>query len=321
LDSSTADQLFEQMGDHQASLVRQAVLSLGDVTVAEQEMILAEFFGQRPAPEHGEDSGVELHFSAPCNVSDTVTDSEAAPRFQFLSSTPGQVLALRLRGEHPQLIALVVSYLTPEKAAELMEHLPDALRNEVLSRLHELNDANPQIMADLEAALERLFRDSKAANSSSGKWHEHAQAILRHLRQKEEQRAKTPTSTQRETLVPPTPANVPMDQPISSSPTPRIAFEQMLSLSAADFFAVFGEADSRVVMLALAGAPRRIFERYLGQFSTERALEFERHLEQLRPLRLRDVEVAQLELATIAGHRLEAAKLAAESSRRFAAAA
>jgi flagellar motor switch protein FliG len=104
-------------------------------------------------------------------------------------------------------------------------------------------------------------------------------------------------------------------------PPPQLAFEQLLSLSAADFFSVFEEADPRVVMLALAGAPRRLFERYLARFSTDRALEFERHLEQLRPLRLRDVEAAQQELATLAGRRWQAAKSAAERSRRFAAAA
>jgi hypothetical protein len=74
-------------------------------------------------------------------------------------------------------------------------------------------------------------------------------------------------------------------------------------------------------MLALAGAPRRLFERYLAQFPNERALEFERHVEQLRPLRLRDVEAAQQQLAVLAGRRLASAKAAAESSRRFAAAA
>jgi hypothetical protein len=64
-----------------------------------------------------------------------------------------------------------------------------------------------------------------------------------------------------------------------------------------------------------------LFERYLAQFSTERALEFERHVEQLRPLRLRDVEAAQRELAILASRRQRAADSAAEKSRRFAAAA
>lgn len=329
LDSAAADQLLDQMGEQQAARVRHAVMELDDVDPGEQEAILAEFFGQ-PQEHATPDDGVELALSSSSASSSSAdlrqaSESVSTPRFQFLHDAASDELARRLRDEHPQLIALVVAHLSAEKAAELLEHLPRSLREEVLDRLFEVDDADAQVIAELESALQRMFAGVSRGRRQSGPRHDHVQAILGHLQRSSQEIAvhaqpanKCENSqsrlekrqTQRRTL--------PQDV---ASATPKIAFEQMMSLSTADFYAVFEEADPRVVMLALAGAPRRLFERYIAQFSTSRALEFERHLEQLRPLRLRDVAAAQQELATLAGRRWQAAKSAAEKPRRFAAAA
>jgi flagellar motor switch protein FliG len=308
LEPSAADRLLDQMSEQQAALVRSAAMQLDDVDAAEQEAILAEFFGH---PSASDSEGVELaisaHESRP-TTSPSFNGKSQEPRFALLQELPVAELAQRLRTEHPQLIALVTSYLTAHRAARLLEALPGRLRDEVLDRLEDLDDANPEVLADLEREFERVF--TTYTRPRSPRQLAHVQAILQHLQPGGKSESHATASTV-------------ADRPSRGTPheAPAIPFEQLLSLSAQDFFAVFEEADPRVVMLALAGAPRRVFERYLAQFSNERAMEFERHLEQLRPLRLRDVEEAQRQLAILAGKRLPAARAAAESSRRFAAAA
>ncbi len=323
LDSASADRLLEQMGEQQAARVRNAIMMLDDVPADEQETILAEFFGQpssrgKQSPhdfaEHHQ--GVELELSPQA----TSAAIPAGPRFEFLIEAPSEPLARRLSHEHPQLIALVIAHLPAEKAAQLLERLPEELAEEVLGRLADFEDADPEIVADLERQLHRLFATTIRPRRTGGKRQEQVQAILEHLgKSRGETIEPTPLLQQAE----PEAAQLPEPPPevVRENRFQPIPFEQLLSLPTDEFFAVFEEADPRIVMLALAGAPRRLFERYLGQFESGRALEFERHLEQLRPLRLRDVEAAQHELAIIAGRQREAAKTAAESSRRFAAAA
>jgi flagellar motor switch protein FliG len=325
LDGAAADQLLDQMGEQQAARVRSAVMELDDVGTAEQETVLAEFFGNSPRPAAA-DGGVELELtsSPQLPLPRPTSPGEWTPRFEFLNHAGSQELARRLRSEHPQLIAVVVANLAAEKSAELLEIFPRELREEVLDRLGDLEDADAEALAELHRGLQLMFADARRGQPRSGPMHDHLQSILGHLR--------------RNALRERGPATVPMKKEpngsdgflpraampaakIPAAPAPLIVFDQLLSLSAAEFFAVFDEADPRVVMLALAGAPRRLFERYLAQFSTDRALEFERHLEQLRPLRLRDVEAAQRELAILASRRRQAAESAAEKSRRFAAAA
>lgn len=346
LDEQAADRLLDQMGADQAARVRAAVVQLDDVDPVEEESILAEFFG-RPAAQPAQDAGVELEVSAASlqaagRAAASVPESKSLPRFHLLHAASSGELAQRLRGEHPQLIALVAAYLPAEKSAEFLENLPAALQDDVIERLHQLDDADAEVVAQLEHELERLFAHTQRQAARSGPHQDHLQAILGILRRKSQQKETEQQSSKRAERIVTQPApnlrrepdqtadqwqTVAVESPRTSPKPaarvapPTIAFEQLLSLPAHDFFAVFDEADPRVVMLALAGAPRRLFERYLAQFSSERALEFERHLEQLRPLRLRDVEAAQQELATLAGRRLASAKPAAESSRRFAAAA
>lgn len=324
LDSASADRLLDQMGEQQAALVRSAIMQLDDVEDAEQDAILAEFFGPTSTPSDLDESTTKLHHDQGVELQLSHTPENVAqpagPRFGFLQEARGDLLAGRLRTEHPQLIALVVSHLPAEKSAELLRHLVLPLQREVLARLEELDDAEPEIILELERELARMFTRVQP-RLASGKRQEQIQAIRERLQGLTEVH---PVATPVVRKVPQLNQPQPVCKPQTPAASKRIAqfnFEQLLSLPGDDFFAVFDEADPRLVLLALAGAPRRMFERYVGQFEASRALEFERHLEQLRPLRLRDVDAAQRELAQIAGRRLQAAKTAAESSRRFAAAA
>jgi flagellar motor switch protein FliG len=304
--------------------VRNAVMELDDVEPREQEAILREFFGHAPPREEG---GVELEMSAASQqlamtAPTSSSKSEPAERFRFLHDASSEQLARRLRDEHPQLLALVVAHLPAEKAAEFLEYLSPELQEDVLDRLGDLDEADTEVVGELERELERMFAGAIRPRVRDARRQDHVQAILGHLRRKSVQQTVAARPELPEASPPA--ESVSLSRPqlqAPATPVVAMAFEQLISLAAADFYAVFEEADPRIVMLALAGAPRRLFERYLAQFSTDRALEFERHLEQLRPLRLRDVEMAQQELATLAGRRLQVAKTAAESSRRFAAAA
>lgn len=349
LDDAAADQLLDQMGEQQAARVRHALMSLDDIDPAEQEEVLAEFFG-RPAAQVDEPHGVEFEISSESRAAAQRLEAAkpaapivpAGPRFAFLHDAHSEDLARKLCREHPQLIAVVAAHLPPAKSADVLQYLPAKMQTEVLKRLGDLDDTDPEIVAELSSEMERIFASSIRPIARRGKQYEHVQAILSHL---DAHKPSEPLADKLQTLSEPV-RTIPIPTKInhpsvrdaanvtrtsaqtSAIPRPQakpvaatIKFDELLALSADEFFAVFDEADPRIVMLALAGAPRRMFERYAGQFSLDRAAEFERHIEQLRPLRLRDVEEAQREVAKIAERQRSAAKSAAETSRRFAAAA
>src|SRR4051794_39160975 len=140
LDTAAADQLLDQMGEQQAARVRSAVLDLDDVEPAEQDAILADFFG-KPARTEAAHEGVELNLSMAVQSAPAGNEirNDSGTRFEFLEHAASGELARGLRHEHPQLIALVVAHLSAEKAAEFLEHFPRELRHDVLDRLVDLD--------------------------------------------------------------------------------------------------------------------------------------------------------------------------------------
>lgn len=186
LDAAGADALLEQMGDQQASRVRAAVLDLDDVTQAERDEVIAAFLGGRQQSEPAADEGVELDesltskFAAPVAPHEASgasarghgsarstalrDDDEGMRPFAFLHEATPQSLASLLTNEHPQTAALVVAHVSPTLAADVLKSLPAAMQVEVLRRIVDLEEADPEILREVERQMEALLSDELRAN-------------------------------------------------------------------------------------------------------------------------------------------------------------
>jgi flagellar motor switch protein FliG len=392
LDTNSADRLLEQMGPDQAARVRRVLMQLGDIDEAEQEEVLAEFFGR---PRAGEDS-VELSVSeeaarlaapqansaANSSPSATSAPSQATGfpegQFAFLEHVPANELYEALQREHPQTIALVIACMAPAQGAAVLRAFSPFVQSDILTRLERSSVVDAEALESVERHLRQRFEPYLISATLSPARRDHLASLRRLL---ESPASSTPdartVTLANHTHASPSP-RIPVadwvsmestlagyetcsfteetlenDDPSASydsapgelhtddtepsfldthpfttasgdeefAAAPQLEFEALLSLTAADFFAVFEQADSRIVMLALAGASRRMFDRFVARFTAEGAAEFERHLEQLRPFPLSDVLRAQQALAEIAARRLTPANSAAEKTGRLAAAA
>lgn len=69
-----------------------------------------------------------------------------------------------IRGEHPQTIALILTYLDPTQGSEILPLFPDALRGDVMIRMATLEDIPPGVMKEIGTALQN---DLSQAGSTS----------------------------------------------------------------------------------------------------------------------------------------------------------
>ncbi|MFQ5414518.1 MAG: flagellar motor switch protein FliG [Phycisphaerae bacterium] len=74
--------------------------------------------------------------------------------FAFLAKTDGENLLTFIQDEHPQTIALILSHLTPNKAAEILAGLPSAKQLEVVTRVAKMENTNPEVIKEVEKGLE-----------------------------------------------------------------------------------------------------------------------------------------------------------------------
>ena len=77
--------------------------------------------------------------------------------FQFFNDADASQLATSFQNENPQLIALILAYLKPDKAALVLSSLPDHLQSIVAIKIAEMDRTNPEILGEVEKIIEGKF--------------------------------------------------------------------------------------------------------------------------------------------------------------------
>ena len=167
LDPQSADALLQLIGPEQAQRIRMAVVDLTDVDADERGRVIEEFLVQNGRREPLDHSGIELdgalasQFQRPAIVhhSEPAASQPDRPPFRFLHEAAGDTLARFLHREHPQTIAVVLSHLPPARASEVVVRLDPPLQVEVLRRIAELDQMDPEILREVERGLHSLLAD------------------------------------------------------------------------------------------------------------------------------------------------------------------
>jgi flagellar motor switch protein FliG len=195
LDGETAARLLAELSPDEVAAVRRAIAELGDIDSEERADIAAEFRHAGSAAAQNRQRAVELEISSlrqkeggasvasdpreHASYGPLFTTNMAAPApFAFLENTKPSDLASHLAGEHPQVVAVVLSFLDARRAAELLDALPYAFQPEVLERLAELGDTDPETLLTLERELAAWVDRQPKQIRSDTKRGDHAARIL-----------------------------------------------------------------------------------------------------------------------------------------------
>lgn len=86
---------------------------------------------------------------------------------RYLSEMDPSVIARRLAGELPQTTAVIVSQLAPQKAASVLQEMPEERRHEVLSRMATMRPLAPGTLQALARGLGKMFAPATLEKQSS----------------------------------------------------------------------------------------------------------------------------------------------------------
>ncbi|MEN6493500.1 MAG: FliG C-terminal domain-containing protein [Thermoguttaceae bacterium] len=314
LDQTSADRLLDQMDVRQAQQVRQAVFELGDVDPAEQKQIIDEFFRLGPLIPPQQHPGIELDAGLAQKIAAGAAYAAAEGRpsaadenrpFRALQQAEDDKLAKILVTERPQTIALVLAHLAPEQASGVLARFPAALQVEVLRRLATLEEAQPEILQEVEQALTSRLSEQVQMQRRRVAGVSAVAAILEASGQQAGMQLLDNLTIH--------------DRSLAEKLGPeRIEFAQLVSFDDRSLEAILGAAEPDVVELALVGAPPALIDRILRFLPEAEAQQVRRQLDHPGPTRLSDVEEARQRLAELArrltfarrlnqGHRTRAA--------------
>ena len=289
LESEAAGKLLRELPTEAVEEVTRTLASLGDVPEELGLAVIREFYGMSLAQGYVKDGGLDyaralLRRSLDPKDADRViqqiqTHVQKTP-FAFLQKAESENLLTFIQDEHPQTIALIVSHLPHHKASEILVGLPPEKQVEVVRRVAEMEQTNPEIVREVEAALEA--RLSNMLN--------HAAEKVGGIESVAEILNLCDRSTERQIM-----EGVEGQDPELVEEIRRLmfVFEDILLVDDRGIQAVLKQVDQKELCLALKTASDKLRTKIFSNMSSRAAELVREEMEFMGPVRVSEVEASQ----------------------------
>ncbi|RTZ85964.1 MAG: flagellar motor switch protein FliG [SAR324 cluster bacterium] len=268
-----------------------------DVSPEELDIVLEEFYRNSVMA----DEGVSIS-SSPDFVKNALTKALGADRAKELSDNLGAgeeeagLEALRyaepimisnyIRTEHPQTIALILSYLkNAEQSSAVLRDLPESLQADILYRMAVIESIPPGVISEMNEVLTEEMKTAGSMATSVGGVEPVAE-ILNSVDKATETRI---LSSIEET-------NPDLAEQIREL---MFTFEDMALIDAKQMQLVMKDVDQADMVLALKTASDAVKELIFSSMSSRAAEMVREDLENLGPAKLSDVEAAQQKIIKV----------------------
>lgn len=295
LDVETATKMMRGLSQDEVESLTVEITNMRGAHSTQLDEVNEEFHNLIKAQEYMIQGGIEqarkllessLGPAKAKDVMDKVKSMTNITGFGMLKKADAQQLASFLHKEHPQTIALVLSNLTMEQTAKVLNELSDELRNEVVIRMATLGKVSPALVGEIEEVLTNVAEAEISQNMSSLGGTKSVANVLN----------KINTVTAKTILEF-------IDQKNSTLATEikrlMFLFEDLLYVDDRSIQRILREVDKKDLALSLKVADDQLKEKILKNMS-ERAQEMlKEELQFMGPVRLKEVEAAQTRIVLI----------------------
>jgi len=203
-----------------------------------------------------------------------------------------EVVANMIKSEHPQIIALILTFLEPERASQVLINLPEErVRGEVMMRVSRLKSIPISAVQDLELLLSDQMMSVDSGQGSSIEGVKVAAEIMNQV----ESTYEAPIMEHIESKTPE------LAQKIQEM---MFVFADLMSIDDRGMQMIIKEVNTDMLTTALKGADEEMMDKFFSNMSERAAEMLAEDLEAKGPVRLSDVEKAQQEIIKVA-RRLE----------------
>ncbi len=166
LGSETAAKVLKHFGEEEIESITYDIATMDNVPAEVRDAVLEEFASIATAQQYVSQGGADYARSIledavgsqrAVDIMSRLTSSLQTRPFELLRRMDAEQLLNFLQGEHPQTIALIISYLAPEQAAEVLQAIPEEIQVDVSRRLALMDRTSPGILEEMEELLERKF--------------------------------------------------------------------------------------------------------------------------------------------------------------------
>lgn len=185
-----------------------------------------------------------------------------------------------IRLEHPQIIAIVCSFLDADQAAEVLSLFPDRDQSNIVLRIATLDGVQPAALSELNEILEKQFSGNAGAQTTTVGGLKTAADILNFV----------DTTVEAAIMEKIKESEPDLGQNIEDL---MFVFDNLIDIDDRSMQTLMREIQTDQLQLALKGAEDNLKDKFLNNMSQRAAEMMRDDLEAMGPVRLSDVEAAQ----------------------------
>ncbi|QNU05577.1 flagellar motor switch protein FliG [Peribacillus butanolivorans] len=287
--------LYKHLSEEEIERLTLEISGVRKVDSQDKEEILEEFHNIALAQDYISQGGIgyakqvlekALGTDQAAAIINRLTSSLQVRPFDFArKADPGQILNF-IQNEHPQTIALILSYLDPTQAGHILSELPQEVQADIARRIALMDSTSPEIINEVEQILERKLSATVTQDYTQTGGVEAVVDVLNGVDRSTERTILDALETQ--------------DPELAEEIKKRMfVFEDIVTLDGRAIQRVVRESENEDLKLSLKVASDEVKEIVFRNMSKRMVETFQEEMEYMGPVRLRDVEEAQSRIVAV----------------------
>lgn len=305
LGEQQAAEILRYMNPKEVQALGGAMVSVADLSQEAVNIVLDEFvltLKRQTSLGLGTTDYVEKVFKRAlgddkaASVLGRILPGQGSKGLEILRWMDARSIADMIRGEHPQIIAIILSVLEYDVAADVLNFLPAPSRPEIIQRVASLETVQPSAMDELETIMKLQFSSNSSSKSSSFGGVKAAAKIMNF------------TKVDLESSIMSGLGEIDADLAMKIQDS-MFTFDNLVGCDNRSIQTLMRNVEPDLMMTALKGANEEVKEKFLSNMSARARSMFVDDMEAKGPLRITDVEDAQKSIMRIARKLSDAGEL------------
>jgi flagellar motor switch protein FliG len=287
--------IFKHLKEEEIETMTLEIANTRSISPATKDQVMDEFYEICLAQQYIAEGGISyakellekaLGSDKARDVIGKLTASLQVRPFEFVRKTDASQLLNFIQDEHPQTIALILSYLSPSQASTIISSLAPDKQADVAKRIAQMDRTSPDVIKEVEKVLERKLASLVNQDYTIVGGVDSIVEILNTVDRGTEKHIM-------ETLE--------IEEPELADEIRRkmFVFEDILSLDDKSIQRVLREVDNNELAVALKGSNEEVQNVIFNNLSKRLATMIKEDMEYMGPVRLKDVEEAQQKIVNI----------------------
>ena len=296
--SEISAEIFKFLREDEIETLTFEIARLETIDAEQKDAILNEFQELMMANQFISTGGIDyarelleksLGSQKAIDIINRLTSSLQVRPFDFIRRTDPSHLLNFIQQEHPQTIALILAYLEPNKASQILQNLPQEVQSDVARRIATMDRTSPEVLREVERVLEKKLSSLSSEDYTTAGGVESIVEILNLVDRASEKQIIEALEEE--------------DPELAEDIKKRMfVFEDIVMLDDKAIQKVMREVDSQGLAKALKSVDSEVQDKIFKNMSKRAAGMLKEEMEYMGPVRLKDVEEAQQKIVSIIRH-------------------